>query len=363
MNLEGKKVLVVCTTDNMIWQFLTPHIDRLAQLGASVECACNETGFWYADLAARGYAMHKLGFERSPFKRANLTAYRGLKKLIKDGAFDIVYCHQPVGGMLGRLAGKKYNCKVVYVAHGFFFWRGCPIKNKLLYKTAERLLSKKTDALITMNEEDFDAAKKMKAKAAYKVHGAGSKGPREKDTDIRKEFGIAADAKVVLTVSELIPRKNYPLMLRAMAKTDAVYVICGCGREEDNIKALAGELGITDHVIFAGYRRDVYNFMLAADVMLHFAKHEGLPVAVIEAMSCGLPVVASDIRGNRDLLSGGSGALLPLLSSPETVAYALTVLLNDELRRRGMGEAGKAEAEKYRIGNVLPEYDKIFEEL
>lgn len=363
MRLDGKKVLMVCTTDNMIWQFLTPHIDHMTALGASVDCACNETGFWFDELAGRGYIMHKIGFKRSPFARANIKVCGELNKLIKAKGYDVVYCHQPVGGMAGRIEGKKNKCKVIYVAHNFFFWKGCPARNKLLYRTAERWLSKKTDALVTINTEDYEAAKKMKAKKVYYVHGVGLPPRKSSNTDIRQELDIGKNAKVVLTVSEFIPRKNYPLMLRAMAKVeDAVYLVCGSGREEDNIKKLAESLGMSGRVIFAGYRRDIIDIMKASDLLLHFSKHEGLPVAVMEAMSCGLPVVASDIRGTRDLITSG-GALLPPLSTPETIAHAVKVLLGDEARRREMGAYNISAAEKYRIENVLPEYDKIYEDL
>lgn len=367
MELKGKKILVVCTTDNMIWQFLLPHIARLEERGAVVECVSSRTGFWFDALAKRGLTMHEIGFERSPFKTANLGAWRALKKLVKNGGYDVIYCHQSVGGMLGRLVGKKYKIKVIYIAHGFFFWKGCPIKNKLLYRTAERFLAKRTDALVALNEEDYEAAFGMKAKRVYYTHGIGC-APRaaKNDCAVRQELGIGEDTPIVLTVSELIPRKNYPAMLRAFAaleSTDAHYVICGTGSGREETERYAAELNLTERVHFLGYRLDVPEIMRQANVLLHLARHEGLPIAVVEAMTAGLPVVASDIRGCREMIEPQGGTLVPTDGSPKTVADALAFWLTNRDAVARAADFNSAKAELWLLPHVLDEYDRIFDEL
>jgi len=124
MDLKGKKVLVVTTTDNMIWQFLLPSIQMLKDEGATVECACNETGFWFEDIKERAKVdVHKIEFTRSPFSAKNIKGYKKLKALVKENSYDVIYCHQPIGGFMGRLIGKKFKLPVIYVAHGFHFFK------------------------------------------------------------------------------------------------------------------------------------------------------------------------------------------------------------------------------------------------
>ena len=147
---------MLCRTDNMITQFLVPHIRHLQELGAEVECVCAKTGKWFDEISEQGIVCHQIDFKRNPLTLANFKAYKQLAKLQEEKNFDMIYCHQAVGGLMGRLIARKFKKQVLYMAHGFFFFKGCSLKNKLLYKTAEKWLAKYTDILVTMNQEDYD---------------------------------------------------------------------------------------------------------------------------------------------------------------------------------------------------------------
>ena len=157
----NKKVMMLATTDNMIWQFMLPHIKHLQDNGNIVEVVCAQTGFWFDELKEKhNLVVHEINFVRNPIKPSNIKAYKKLKQLQKDNNYDLIYCQQPVGGLMGRLLGKKFKIPVIYTAHGFHFFKGCSFASKLIYKNVERWLSKYTDILITINDEDFEAAKK-----------------------------------------------------------------------------------------------------------------------------------------------------------------------------------------------------------
>ena len=94
-------------------------------------------------------------------------------RIIKEEKIELIHCHTPVGGVLGRLAGKKTDCKVIYTAHGFHFYTGAPIKNWLIYYPVEKVLAKYTDCLITINHADFEMAKKMHVKDYAQIPGVG----------------------------------------------------------------------------------------------------------------------------------------------------------------------------------------------
>ena len=156
----------------MIWTFMINHIKCLESEGYIVECASSETGFYFKELQNKGICMHKISFERNPFSFNNIKAYFELNKLFKKNNYDIVFCHEPVGGAFGRIVGKKYGCKVIYMAHGFHFYKGAPTINTLYY-LVEKSLSRRTDLLITINQEDFLASQKFYAGNNVLVNGIG----------------------------------------------------------------------------------------------------------------------------------------------------------------------------------------------
>ena len=132
--LTNKKIMVVATTDNMIWQFLIPHIQHLQRLGNAVECVCAKTGFWFDELQTKyGFVLNEINFARNPIKPQNIKGFKQLVNLQKQKNFDVIYCQQPVGGVMGRKLAKKFHLPCIYTAHGFHFYKGCPLINKLVY--------------------------------------------------------------------------------------------------------------------------------------------------------------------------------------------------------------------------------------
>ena len=156
IKFNGAKVLLLCTTDNMIWQFLLPHIKDLECFGAKVDCVCNRTGFWFDELKEKyGLNMIELAMKRKPINLTNFKAYKALKKLQKKNKYDLIYCQQPTGGLLGRFIGRRFKLPVIYTAHGFFFFKGNSKLKNFIFKTAEKIMARYTDILITMNDEDL----------------------------------------------------------------------------------------------------------------------------------------------------------------------------------------------------------------
>ena len=368
----NRKVMMIATTDNMIWQFMLPHIRHLQEHGNVVECVCARTGFWFDELKEQhNLVVHEIDFGRNPIKFKNIKAYKQLKKLQEERKFDLVYCQQPVGGMMGRLVGKKFKIPVIYTAHGFHFFKGCPLVNKLVYKPVEKWLSKYTDILITINEEDYQSALKMKSKKVFKINGIGIDSHKIKFEDFdkiafRHELGLTENDKVILTVSEINQNKNYISMLETMkilVEKDKSYkfVSCGTGVWKDKIKNFAKELGIEENVIFLGYRKDIGKIMQITDVFFHASYREGLTLSVMEAMSFGLPCVVSNVRGNRDLIVDGKGGFICEPTDAQNFAVKIEYLLNNLEDYRLMGEFNKQESKKYTIEEIKKQLEKIYE--
>jgi len=381
------KILFVATVTEHINAFHLPYLKRFKEQGWEVHVATHGDGdILHCD------KKHNISIERSPFKFDNLRAYFQLKSILKEEKFDIIHGHTPMGGMLARLCGKKYRKKrvtdtgnkniagaigtnsvgnmarqsgmrIIYTAHGFHFYKGAPLINWLVYYPVEKLLSKYTDDLITINREDFDLAKrKMKAKTLHYMPGVGidvsifsahntlknigessgsnisADAPSEPlKLAKRRELNIPENATVLISVGELNKNKNHSVVIRALAKlknernnnsvsggdignninndggvnaANLYYVICGNGVLQESLRSLAKSLDLQNNVLLLGQRKDIAELLHMSDIFVFPSLREGLPVSLMEAMASGLPCIVSDIRGNVDLIEHEKGGFL-----------------------------------------------------
>lgn len=371
-----KKVLFVATVvKTHIMEFHIPYLKMFKEMGWETAVAArndyenpSDCVIPYCD------TYYNIPFERNPLKPGNLKAYKKLKKVIDEGGYDIIHCHTPVGATLTRLAAKqarRNGTKVYYTAHGFHFYKGAPAINWLLYYPVEKWLSRYTDVLITINKEDYERAKTFKAGKVCYVPGVGidlkkfNVGYVDKKQK-RMEIGVTADDFVLLSVGELIPRKNHEVVIRAMSVLKqnggldyAEYVICGRGAYEADLKKLAEELGVADHIHFLGYRNDISEICNCADLFVFMSQQEGLPVALMEAMVCGLPVVCSNIRGNTDLIDDGVTGLISN-NTPEDLAESINKMQNDTTLRDCLASEALQKIKQFDLSCVEDEMTKIY---
>ena len=371
-----KKVLFVATVvKTHIMEFHIPYLKMFKEMGWETAVAARNDYENPADCVIPYCdTYYNIPFERNPLKPGNLKAYKELKHIIDEGEYDIIHCHTPVGAMLTRLAAKqarKQGTKVFYTAHGFHFYKGAPAINWILYYPVEKWLSRYTDVLITINKEDYERAKTFKAGKVCYVPGVGidlkkfNVGYVNKEQK-RKEIGVSADDFVLLSVGELIPRKNHEVVIRALSVLKQLdklnhieYVICGRGAYETDLKKLAEGLDVADHVHFLGYRNDISEICNCADLFVFMSHQEGLPVALMEAMACGLPAVCSNIRGNTDLIEDGVTGLLAN-NTPEEVAESISEMKSDTALRNRVASAALQKIKQFDLSSVEDEMSKIY---
>lgn len=339
--MKMKKALIATHVSGFVPQFELNNVRTLQELGYEVHYASNFHNVSYGTdnhrLDGTGMVCHQVDFARSPFDlMAHKKAVRQLKNLMQTEEFSLLHCHTPVGAALSRLVAAPYRrsgLKVLYTAHGFHFYKGAPWKYWLLFYPVERFLAGKTDVLITINEEDHERAKHFCRHKQTKVQylpGVGidinywsgkdlTLGKREEiRTCIRQELGVADSEQMLLSVGELIPRKNHERVIRALAEekkkgaTDFHYFICGQGDLKDYLQNLIDTLELSNEVTLLGYRKDIRNLLYGADLFVFPSKQEGMPMALMEAAAAGVSLKASDIRGNREVLrDSGEHAGLP----------------------------------------------------
>lgn len=369
-----KRALMMASVASMISAFNRDNIKILQNLGYQVDIACNfehgndssrERGIAYRkEVEALGIKTYQLPVSRSITEIKDIIiSYRFMKKICEENHYDIVHCHSPIGGVVARLAcrgERKNGTKVVYTAHGFHFYKGAPKKNWIVYYSIEKWVSRFTDLLITINKEDYERAQTFKAERVVYIPGIGVDTGKFRNVEVdriqkRIELKISEDTVVLLSIGELIERKNHETALKAVSKLNSlnfVYLICGEGKLDSYLKDLTVKLGIENKVRFLGYRRDIPEICVAADIFVFPSYQEGLPVAVMEAMSAGLPIICSSIRGNTDLIKSELGGFLHQPEDTMGLAQSIDKLINNPELRKKMGDVNSNEAFKYDKKNV-----------
>ncbi len=377
------KILFISNISNRIDNFVTANIAAAHSLDLDFYQAANwqDNNLSQIENDERVYdiKIKSIPVSRNPLAKTNLIAYKELVEFITKENIDYIHCNTPTGGLVGRLVGKKCNVKkVIYQAHGFHFYKGAPLKNWILYYPVEKFLAHYTDVIITINKEDFELAKKKlklrKKGNVYFIHGVGidtlQYNVKSENRDKKRiELGLKEDDLALISMGDLIKRKNYDTAIRAVyeAKNDKLhYFICGNGSEKSALKKLAESLGITRQIHFLGFRSDIKELLLASDIFLFTTKQEGLPRSMMEAMASGLPCVASKIRGNIDLLDNTEGGFLCEVNDVSAYAEKVNFLASHIEIRKAMGRSNLNTIRKFNKEVVIREirniYDKEFRE-
>ncbi len=325
-----KKALIIASVASMIQQFNMGNICILRELGYEVDVAANfKTGNTCSDdqidrlkqeLKKLKVGWYQIDFDRNVMNiRADWIAYRQAMKLIRKKKYDLLHCHSPIGGVIGRLAGFRCSIYTIYTAHGFHFYEGAPVKNWLLYYPIEKFLSRYTDRLIVINQEDYRLAqKKFHMKKLSYIPGIGVDINRKLLDDagkamLRARLGIPQEAFLIVNVAEFTPNKNQVTVLRAvrqMRNDNIFFLMCGIGEKKRQLEQYVSEQNLGRQVKFAGYCSNIRDILQISDCFVLSSLREGLSVALMEAMAEGRPVVCTGIRGNKDLVENGAGGYL-----------------------------------------------------
>lgn len=368
------RILYVTTISLTMNSFFKPHIQMLVDEGHSVDIACN-----FRDLALDGLytelgcVAHQIDFSRSPLSAGNIKAYGQLKRVIRDGNYDIVHCHTPNAAVVTRLVGRRFRrkngLKVFYTAHGFHFYKGAPKLNWMVYYPIEKFCSRYTDKLITINQEDYELAKnKFKAKEVCYVPGVGIDLSRFEGVQVdreakRREIGVPEEAFLLLSVGELNENKNHQVVIRALAQLSNPsihYAIAGVGDKKEYLISLADELGVSEQLHLLGYRKDIAELNHAADVFCFPSLREGLGLAAIEAMACGLPLITSNVHGINDYSRNGVSGYKCSPTDVNGFVQAIKILVNNIDIKKQMGHINLENAQKYNITQILNQIINLY---
>lgn len=347
-----KRILYILNIANRVNNFSYTSMKAAQELGFDFHIAGNWNYPTEQDLhddeEKKCITIHQVDFHRNPFHPSNIKAYLQIKKIIEKERIDIIHCNTPIGGVVGRLAGKRCQVEtIIYQAHGFHFWNGAPLINWLLYYPIERWLAHYTDALVTINQEDYKRAQDFnlrKRGRAYYVPGVGIDlelyEHRQKKRDSkRRELNLSENDIMIISPWDLMDRNNNETSIEAVAqaKNPRLHLfLFGFGSQMKTLESLVRKRGLESQVHFLGYRNDKEDLLQAADLFLSSSVQEGLLLSLMEAMASGIPCVASRIRGNTDLITSKCGFLVEPTKCDE-FAKAINTLAVDSNLRHSMG--------------------------
>lgn len=367
-----KKVLYVTTVSRTINAFLIPHINMILDNGYEVHCACSIDKPVDKELQRRGVKIFEVPFSRNPLGIGNIKAFIKLEELQRINDYDIVHVHTPIAAIYGRLLKLNFpSLRIIYTAHGYHFLKGGSKLGWILYYPIEKIMAKFTDVTININKEDYEITKeKLKHKKCYLLNGVGldldkykklsSKEIQEK----RKEFGIKDKDFVVLMIAEINKNKNHIQLINAMDilkdKYPNIKVLCiGDGTLKESLEKQIILRNLQNNIFMLGYRLDVNKLINISDIGILLSHREGLPRNIMEFMACGRKVIATDIRGCRDIVCNYNVGTLVKVGDYEETARAIEkyYILNNK------SFEVSEEIKKYDIETINSELLKIYEDV
>ncbi|MDL2292007.1 glycosyltransferase family 4 protein [Acholeplasma sp. OttesenSCG-928-E16] len=336
-----RKILFVANVaKEHILKFHVPTIKKLTEEGWIVDVACNGD-----EVVPYVRTQYKMKWKRNPISINTLFGIRELRKILEAEKYDIVYCHTPTGGVVTRLAARKVRksgTKVVYFAHGLHFFKKSPLISWLLFYPIEKYLSRFTDVIITINQEDFELVKeRFNIKHVYLLPGVGIKVDRfkiEQKESVRRfyrnQLNIDEETLVLIYVAEVNKNKNQKYLLKAISELtktikNVVLLLVGPDHSGGKTRRSATKMMLDSNIKFLGWRSDIPQLLCCSDVYVASSIREGFGINLIEAMAAGLPAIATRNRGHSTIIDDGvNGYLVDLKDFQEMKDCIIRVVEN-----------------------------------
>ena len=342
-----------------------------------VEFACAVGGPLVDEVANRGIKFHPIrNFVQRISVYNDLMALLELVRLMRRQRYDIVHTHNSKAGFIGRLAAKIARVPIiVHTIHGFAFHEFEKPPWRILFICLEKFASRFTDKLITISEPlkkrglDLGIGKPSQYITIY----SGIEIDRFKlNFDVEKkkqEFGIKPNDFVIGAVSKLWKGKGHRCILHAAKRVvtkvpNVKFMFVGEGYLKEELERLVKQLGVSDYVIFTGFRTDIPEVTAVFDISVLASFFEGMGRVLLEAMVLGKPVIASRVGGIVDVVDDGKTGILVPPNDSAALAEAMIMLLSDGELRKKMGKAGKEKIDaKFSAKTMVNQIEKVYEEL
>lgn len=358
--MEQDKIIFVAKDDSHILSFHLPYLKYFYDKGYTtivVSEGNQEIPFTIKKI--------NMTFGANPFSRELLKSYKQLKKIINDPTVKLVHTHTAIASVLSRVSIKKdvFKGKMFYTSHGYHFMRGGNIINWIYYPI-EKLLSRKTDVLILINDYDYELSKRyFKAKYTYKIDGIGVGNHKIFPiSEIEKSSKQLENNSLfrITYIAELNKNKNQMMLIHAVECLVKSYRyninlnLVGIGSNESVLKQYVKNNNLENCIFFLGYRDDIGKILSETDLYVSTSQREGLGLNLIEALLNNVPVLASNIRGHDEIVTNDINGYL--FNNKEELENHLIYLYNNRYKLKDLSRQCYMSVEKYKLDNV---YDRM----
>lgn len=375
------KIIQVTAIDMTMNNFLNPLNKVSKERGHEVHCVCSK-GPYEEEIKNNGYYFHNVSIDREINLKKNIKSVLMMVKLFKLLKPDIVHVHTPVAAVLGRIAAKIAKVPtIIYSAHGFYFHEGMPAKKYKMFFYIEKYIGRYfTDYIFTQSEEDFEVARKnkfLKNKNNY-VHISNGidldnkfniDNFSESDAEsLRKKYKISTNDTVVSFIGRLVKEKGILDLLESynyLESENVKFLIIGSlpqGERDTETLKLLEKFKANKNMIFTGQVSNVNEHLYLSDVFCLPSYREGMPRSIIEAMSMGNAVIATNIRGSREEVIHDETGFLCNINSSKEIAKYIDELVKDQSKMAMFKENGLERARKlYDENKVIEKQINVFE--
>ena len=359
--MSQPKVLFTASSYSHLHTFHRPYLRDFRERGWVVHAAC---GGGEKPLP-EAHRVIFLPFEKKMSSPANFKAQRQLAQLMAEEGYDLIVTHTSLAAFFTRRAAAQLRKRppLVNMAHGYLFDDSTPALKKSLLLTAECFTAQQTDLLLTMNAWDFRTALQGHlGRRVELIPGIGvdfarlDRVPEDAREALRRRLEITNSDILLLYAAEFSKRKSQETLIRALSQLpeQVKLALPGSGALLEDCRTLARKLGVEQRIRFPGFVTDMPLWYAAADIAVTSARTEGLPFNVMESMYCGLPVVASRVKGHTDLVEDGVTGLLYPYGNADACAAAIRRMAEDPALAAAMGAAGRVAVGRYGIDAVQP---------
>lgn len=327
MAKDNYKVLHITTIDFTIKKMLIDKLDQLKKYGYDIETMSDNTGL-SSSIGAAGYVHHEVKISRTIKPFEDIKSLLNVFSFLKTNNYDIVHTHTAKAGVIGRIAARLAGVPiVVHTSHGLPFYRDQSRLKNIIYKNLELIASRFSDGYFSQNHEDLNEIKSIVANGSLigyegngvvlqKIDNHPKLSPDEK-ARLRKQLGVDNDSFLFLMGARFEKVKNHQMLIQALAEVSVKYpynvLLAGEGPLLEQVQRKVEIYGLNDKVKFLGFRDDILDLLQVVDAVILTSEKEGIPRIIMEAMSLGTPVLATDVLGTRELVvNGQTGELLPL---------------------------------------------------
>jgi glycosyltransferase involved in cell wall biosynthesis len=356
----GFTVAHLTTVDQSLWFLLLAQLRAVRDAGGTA-IGISAPGPWVDALEREGIRHVALASStRSADPGADVRAARELWQILRRERVDVLHTHNPKPGVYGRIVGRLARVPVVVnTVHGLYAQETDPLTRRLPVYTLEAIASRCSDAELLQNAEDLALMERLHLTRHARLLGNGIDLDRfapdaitpDERREVRTSFGVRDHQVVVGCVGRLVAEKGYPELFaaaRSLPRERYVVVVVGDDDPEkpDTLDRAVIDAARADGVVFLGQRGDVERLYPAMDLFTLPSHREGFPRAAMEAAAAGLPVVATDIRGCRQVVEPGVNGLLVPVDDPVALAQALQSLGDVDARRADMSTTARAIAQE-----------------